>query len=347
MATAIDPRPRRALRLAFGVACGTALAFGLALPIPFLTPVLALLLLVARNAPLNAKSTLALALTIALTTGTGLLLSPVLRYQPFAGVLLVALSLFLCFRYSLRGGNGMLGTLLVIGLTMISAAGTAELALGQAVVEALVKGALLASLCIALGHWLFPEPASLPPAPAPAPLPVARAGWVALRAVLVVLPAWLLALIDPSSYMPLVMKAVSLGQQTCDLSARNAGRELLGSTLLGGALAIAFWSLLSLCPQLWLFFLLMLLFVLLLARRLYRLVGNSLSPGFWLNSGVTLIILLGQSVQDSAAGKDVYSAFAMRMGLFLLVTLYACAAVYLIDSRAIANRPGESPCSSV
>ena len=344
MTTVVDPRPRRALRLAFGVACGTALAFALALPIPFLTPVLALLLLVARNTPLNARSTLTLALTIALTTGTGLLLSPVLRYQPFAGVLLVALSLFLCFRYSLRGGNGMLGTLLVIGLTMISAAGTAELALGQTVVEALVKGALLASLCIAISHWLFPEPPDVP-APAPAaPIPTGRANWVALRAVLVVLPAWLLALINPASYMPLVMKAVSLGQQTCNLDARHAGRELLGSTLLGGALAILFWTLLSLCPQLWLFFLLMLLFVLLLARRLYRLVGNGLSPSFWLNSGVTLIILLGQSVQDSAAGKDVYSAFAVRMGLFLLVTLYACAAVYLLDSRAAA-RQGEPPCS--
>ncbi|MNJ18673.1 hypothetical protein D3C77_129800 [compost metagenome] len=46
-----------------------------------------------------------------------------------------------------------------------------------------------------------------------------------------------------------------------------------------------------------------------------------------------MIILLGQSVQDSAAGKDVYTAFAIRMGLFILVTLYACAMVYLLDKR--------------
>lgn len=345
MAAPLDPRPLRALRLAFGVACATALGFGLALPIPFLTPVLALLLLAARPSPLKAKDALALAVTIALTTGTGLLLSPVLRHQPLAGVLLVALSLFLCFRYSLRGGNSMLATLLVIGLTMVSAAGTGELALGQTVVEALVKATLLASLCIALSHWLFAEPPSAQTAPPATPLPKTRADWVALRAVLVVLPAWLLALINPASNMPLVMKAVSLGQQTCDLDARHAGRELLGSTLLGGALAILFWTLLSLCPQLWLLVLLMLLFLLLLARRLYRLVGNGLSPGFWLNSGITLIILLGQSVQDSAAGKDVYSAFAVRMGLFLLVTLYACAAVNLLDSRAAACQ-GEPPCSS-
>ncbi|WP_068826223.1 DUF2955 domain-containing protein [Pseudomonas sp. BMS12] len=345
MSTPIDPRPRRALRLAFGVACGTALGFGLALPIPFLTPMLVLFVLVLRNQPLSLKAGLALALVVALTTGSGLLLSPLLNHQAFAGVLLVALGLFFCFRYGLRGGNALLSNLMVVGLTMITAAGTTSMALGQLVIEGLIKAVFMTTLCVAVSHWLFPEPAGLPPAKPAAPSPLAQANWIALRAMLVVLPAWLLALINPASYMPLVMKSASLGQQVCGVSARNAGRELLGSTLLGGALAIAFWGILSICPQLWLFFLLMVLFALLLARRLYLLAPNKLSPGFWLNTCATLIILLGQSVQDSAAGKDVYSAFAVRMGLFLLVTLYACAAVYLLDRRVSPSAQGTPACS--
>ncbi|MFG0381601.1 DUF2955 domain-containing protein [Pseudomonas sp. zbq_18] len=340
----LDPRPQRALRLAFGVALGTALGFGLALPIPFLTPLLVLFLLILRNQPLSLKAGLALALVVALTTGSGLLLAPLLDHQPFAGVLLVALGLFFCFRYGLRGGNGLLSNLMVVGLTMITAASTTSMALGQLVIEGLLKAVLLTTLCVAVSHWLFPEPKGLPPAKAAAAQPLEQANWVALRAMLVVLPAWLLAMINPASYMPLVMKSASLGQQVCGVSARNAGRELLGSTLLGGLLAILFWVVLSICPHLWLFFLLMLLFALLLARRLYQLVSNSLTPGFWLNTCATLIILLGQSVQDSAAGKDVYSAFALRMGLFLLVTLYACAAVYLLDRRA-APKQGIPACS--
>ena len=126
---------------------------------------------------------------------------------------------------------------------------------------------------------------------------------------------------------------VSLGQQVCGTSARTAGRELLGSTLLGGLLAILFWSALSLFPHLWMFFLWMLLFGLVLGRRLYALAAPRQTPGFWMNTLVTLIILLGQSVQDSESGKDVYTAFAVRMALFIAVTLYACAAVYLIDRR--------------
>jgi hypothetical protein len=79
------------------------------------------------------------------------------------------------------------------------------------------------------------------------------------------------------------------------------------------------------------FFLWMLLFGLLVGRKLYRISPTRYSPGFWLNGLVTMIILLGQSVQDSVAGKDVYTAFAVRMGLFLAVTVYACLMLQLFD----------------
>ena len=146
--------------------------------------------------------------------------------------------------------------------------------------------------------------------------------------------AFLLALIAPDAFMPLIMKSVSLGQQASETHARNASRELIGSTLLAGLLAILLWSALSLFVHLWMFFLWTLLFGLWLARKLYRLSPTRLSPGFWLNTLVTMIILLGQSVQDSAAGKDVYSAFSVRMGLFILVTLYACLMVQVLDQRS-------------
>ncbi|MNE87567.1 hypothetical protein D3C80_1847800 [compost metagenome] len=103
-------------------------------------------------------------------------------------------------------------------------------------------------------------------------------------------------------------------------------------------LAIAFWCALSLFVHLWMFFLWMLLFGLLVGRKLYRLSPTLQTPGFWLNTLITMIILLGQSVQDSAAGKDVYTAFAMRMGLFIVVTLYACLMVYWLEQRRPAPK---------
>lgn len=332
MPTKRTPRAQRALRLATGTALCLAGSFGLGLPIPFIAPVLALLLLATVNRPLPFKAGIVLAVVAMLTTGVGLLLIPVLRYYPVSGVLLVGVCLFLVFRFGLRGGNNLIVTFLVIGLTMISSAGVAEFDLAAMVIGALVKGLLLAVLVVAVSHWLFPDPPNAP-SPPPAPLlPAEEVSRVALRATLIVLPAFLLAMIDPASYLPIILKAVGLGQQS-STTARNAGRELVGSTLLAGMLAVLFWSALSLFVHLWMFFLWMLLFGLILARKLYALSPTRLSPGFWLNSLITMIILLGQSVQDSLAGKDVYTAFAVRMGLFILVTLYACLMVYLLDQR--------------
>ena len=112
------------------------------------------------------------------TTAIGLLLSPLLRYYPLSGVLLIALCLYYAFLYGLRGGNNLLSTFLIIGLTMISAAGTVDFALAALVIEALGKGLLVAVLALGGCHLLFPEPSA---APAPAagglpPQPVPRSG---------------------------------------------------------------------------------------------------------------------------------------------------------------------------
>jgi hypothetical protein len=328
---------RRALRIAVGTALCLAISFALDLSIPVIAPVFAVFLLATQNRPLSVKAGVALALVVALTTGSGLLLVPLLRHYAFAGVMIVALLLFLAFRYGLRGGNNLVSTFLVVGLTMISAAGTADFQFGVTVVGALAKGLLLAVLVMALTHELFPEPAGARPPPAARIMPDEEATYIALRAALVVMPAYLLAMTDPASYMPIIMKSVSLGRQSCTTTARGAARELIGSTLLGGLLAVVFWFALRLFVHLWMFFLWMLLFGLLVGRKLDGMSPTRYSPGFWLNSLVTMIILLGQSVQDSVAGKDVYSAFAVRMGLFLAVTLYACLMLLILDRRRVTE----------
>src|SRR4030095_15391360 len=82
-----------------------------------------------------------------------------------------------------------------------------------------------------------------PPRPA-GQRPVARtvtleqARWMALRATVIVMPVFVLALTDPSTYLAAIMKTVTLGQQAADTDARNAGRELVGSTVAGARLAL-------------------------------------------------------------------------------------------------------------
>ncbi|WP_369987006.1 DUF2955 domain-containing protein [Pseudomonas xanthosomatis] len=329
----IELRRRRALRLAWGAALSLAASFGIGLPVPVLAPVLCVLLLAMRNSALPLRMAPVLALLVLASCGSGLLLIPLLRHAPLTGVLLVAVGLLLVFRYAQRGGNGLLANLLVIGLTMIAAAGTHDFTLALSVVEAMAKGMLLAVLCTWLVHGVFPEPLDAPAAPVAALAGEREAGWIALRAMLIVMPAFLLALIAPDRFMPLIMKAVSLGQQADETDARQAARELVGSTLLAGVLAILVWGALSLFVHLWMFFLWVLLVALWQARRLQRLVASRHGPAFWVSCLTTMLILLGQSVQDSVAGQDVYRAFAMRLGLFVLVSLYASAMLVWIDRR--------------
>ncbi|WP_313202012.1 DUF2955 domain-containing protein [Pseudomonas sp.] len=331
----IELRRLRALRLAWGVALCLAGSFGLGLPVPILAPVFAVLLLAMRSEPLPIKAAPALAILVLLSCGSGLLLIPLLRHAPVSGVLLVGVGVFLVLRYALKGGNGLLANLLVIGLTMIAAAGTSDFTLALSVVEALSKGMLLAVLGSALAHVLFPEPAGAPVQPSPPSLDSADVSWVALRATLIVMPAFLLALIAPDQFMPLIMKAVSLGQQAGETRARHASRELIGSTLLAGVLAMLVWGALSLFVHLWMFFLWVLLFVLWQAHRLYRAVDTQQSPAYWVSCLTTMLILLGQSVQDSAGGQDVYKAFAVRMALFVAVSLYASGMLIWIDRRRV------------
>ena len=132
-------------------------------------------------------------------------------------------------------------------------------------------------------------------------------------------------------YLPIILKSVSLSQQGSVIEARHAGRELLGSTFLAGLFAILFWFMLDLVTNLWMFFWWMLLLGVYFSSKLYQVVPGRFSASFWQNVVVTMLLLLGPAVQDSASGKDVYAAFAVRMGLFVAVTLYAWLAIVVLE----------------
>ena len=321
---------RRTFRLGAVAALALALAYGLAMPLPFLAPLLALFLTAAPAPPMGLKSLLGLMLVVALTLGSGLVLTPVLRHYPVSGVLMIVAGLFVSTYMSVGLGKGLVATLLAIGLTMIPAAGLIEHAVARAVVAALLIGLGLAILSQWLVYPWFPEDAVVPAAPAKTTADPRQAAWLALRTTVIVLPPVLLALSNPSTYMAIIMKAVLLGQQGSVVDARAAGRELLGSTLLAGVFAAAFWFALRLWPSLWMFALWMLLFGVYLGSKLYRVAATRLPASFWLNAGSTMLILIGPAVQDSKGG-DVSEAFVKRFVLFVAVTLYAWLAILVLE----------------
>ena len=316
------------------MALSLALAYGMRMHLPFIAPIFALFLTAAPKPPMGPKGLVGVVLLVFVTTSVGLLLVPLLINYPASAVLIVLLGLYLSNYLSINLGKGPVGTFLTIGITLISAAGLASFALAQEVVEALILGIGLAIICQWIIYPLFPEDAAAVPKKGPAPI-ATTSNWIALRATLIVMPVYFVALTNPAMYLPLIMKSVSLGQQSSALDTRNAGRELLGSTFLGGCFAILIWVGLGIATNLWMFFLWVLLFAVYAASKIYGLLRSRFPASFWMNTVVTMLILLGSAVQDSNTGKDVYKAFAVRMSLFVVVTLYAWIAVIVLEQLRI------------
>ncbi|MGK0500329.1 MAG: hypothetical protein ACJAYG_001978 [Oceanicoccus sp.] len=326
--------------MALTMALSLAVAYALALPLPYIAPILSLSLSMAPAPPIGVKALLSLVLVMCLMLGVGLLLIPVLINYPLAGVLLVGLGLYLSTYLAVNKGQALVGTLLTVGLTFVPIAGVYSFALAVAIIQALVIAMGLAIVCLWLVYPWFPEEpgteAEKPDYQSPH-----YANWIALRVALIVLPPFLLALTNPALYLKVILKSVLLGQQGSMVDARNAGTELLGSTFLAGLLTIVLWVLLKLSPDLWMFFCWMLLFGVGISAKTMRVSPSRYSASFWQNVAVTTLILLGSAVQDSANGDDVYGAFAVRMTMFIGVTLYAWGAIFILErwrSRSLNQR---------
>jgi hypothetical protein len=88
---------------------------------------------------------------------------------------------------------------------------------------------------------------------------------------------------------------------------------------------------LDLMTNLWMFFWWILLVALYVAAKIYQIIPSRIPASFWVDVVLTMFILLGAAVQDSANGQDVYQAFAMRMCFFIMLALYAWLAIVVLE----------------
>ncbi len=322
---------RRVFRLALVMALSAVAAFVLGLKFSFMPPVMAVLLTALPLPPPRPKAVLVLMVVIVLTTGVGLLMIPLLLHYPLTAVLLVGLGVYVSAYLMVGLRQDALGIFLATGFVLVSVMGVASEALARAMIEGMATGAAVAVFCQWLVAPLFPEEPT-PSLPSPSQNGTGQADWIALRGTLVVLPVWLAALHAPFTWAAALTKALTIGQQRSYDGARLAGLELVGSTFTGGLLAVVFWLLLGILPNLWILFLLALLAGLYGGGKLFGVLPSRFPATFWSNSLVTMWILLAPAVSDSEVGKDVYQAFFQRFMLFLGVTLYAWAALVLLES---------------
>ena len=189
---------RRIFRLSLTTALALAVAYGLAMPLPFLAPLFAIMLVAKPSPPPGLKGLFKLVLLMLLTLSVGLLLIPMLQHYPVAAVLIVALGLYFSSYLTVNLGKGLVGALLTVGFTMISAAGTVDYALATTVIQALVLGLVISIVCSWVVYPWFPGRCRrLSSRQRLAASSEERSTWIALRATLIVLPVYFLTLTNP------------------------------------------------------------------------------------------------------------------------------------------------------
>jgi hypothetical protein len=327
----MDRADKAVLRLAIGLGLSVLIAYGLALPAPFVACMLTVVLLCKPGPPIPFVKGAVMAVFIAALLVAGVLMVPLLENYALVGVVLTAVALYALFFAGARSANP-LTIFLVIAFTFIPVAGVADQALATKISVVVGVGLGTGVLVSGVSHAFFPDaPGSAKIATAPASVSSEMANWKALQATLVVMPAFVLALTNPAFYLPTIMKSVALGQQAGATNAASAGRELVGSTFVGALMAALLWFGLSLQPNLWMLMLWMVAAALWTGARLFRVKPTSEPPSFWLNALVTMLILLGPAIEDAAVGKDVYRASVIRVSLFVAVALYAWATVWALE----------------
>ncbi|MFM5190659.1 hypothetical protein [Aeromonas media] len=329
---------RAVLRIGTGIGLATGICYGLALPMPHLGVIMAWVVLCRPGEPLGLKKGLTGGILLLGIMASGVLLVPLLTHYALAAVLLVGLLLYLLMQQAMAG-KGAAAMLLIMAITVIPVAGLIEQSLAIAIAQMMGVGILIGTLVNRMAHALFPPQPVAGAAARATPPPPEHPERLALRAVAIVMPVWLLALGNPAFYIPAVMKTVTLAQQSTSLNAKQAGQELVLSTLAGALLAFALWMGLSLWPSLLMLVLMLTLMTLWLARRLVRLVAGRFPPSFWSNAWITALILFGPAIEDSATGKDVWLAAAMRCGLYLVVAGYGWLCILLLEQWRPVGRP--------
>jgi hypothetical protein len=336
----MNPADKAVLRLTLGLGLAVLVAYGFALPIPFVVCVMSILVLCKPGPPLPPTKGLVIAVIFAALVVSGVLMVPILEHYAWSGILLTGTILYSVFFVGLTSANP-LTMVLVISFALIPVVGVADQAIVGVLSMTLAIGILIGALVSGVSHALFPDPPTRVtnrPASAPASHDVAR--WIALRATVIVMPVFVLALTNPSFYVATIMKTVALSQQAGDVDARSAGSELVGSTLMGALVAAVVWLGLSLHPDLWMLTLWMMGAALWTGSGIFATRSTSFRPSFWSNALLTMLILLGPAIEDSASGKSVFEASAVRTGLFVAVALYAWGTVWALERWRNSKRPG-------
>ncbi len=329
----------RILRLSLGVSLSLLFSQVYGGPMGFIAPVFTMLMLGLPVPAPRLKAGIGFMILVPLILNTTLLLLPILIHQPMVGLILVTLALFWSFYFVSSGGNLLIGTFVTVGIAVALAIGSVSVDAVLAVIDGVTLGTVVGVMFVWVAHALLPDskaapidPTNLPKRPE-APKPdLTTARWGAFRAMVITLPIalWFLLSSASSAYLPVMIKAASMGQQASTDGAKAAGHSLLMSTFLGGVGAVIGYQVLLLVPSLAMYILIVAIAGLIFGRQIFA--GPAMKPDAptWSYGYLTMLVILAPAL--GADDTNASLKFFDRMVMFVGTTLYSVAAVYVFDA---------------
>ncbi len=336
--SALEPDTRRILRLAVGTTLSLWVSQIGGWSMSFIAPVLTMFLLALPLPAPSLKQGVGFVMVLAGSVYAGLLLLPFFETAKGAGIGVFTVALFYSFYFSARGGSPVLGAFMTLGLAVLAAVGSVDIDASLSVAEGLSINAVIGMAFVWIGFALLPEPppspiaaAAKPPAAKPDPVPAARS---ALRSMLIVYPIAMLFFLSSASasWLVVMIKVASMGQQAGLDESRAVGRSLIASTVIGGIAAIIAWQILRAWPALIMYTLIVAGASLFFGRRIFKGAGMHAQASIWSYGFLTMLVVLAPAVMDGPGADGASSAFYTRLGLFLLIAWYGSAAVAVLDA---------------
>jgi len=340
----------RILRLAAGTGLSMWVSQAVAWDLSFIAPVMTMFILALPLPALTLKMGIKFLAAMSLSMYASLLLLPWLLDYQLVGLLLLVLALFWSFYFTARGGSPVLGTFVTVGIALSTAVGSVSVDATLMLISGMLMNASIGIVFVWIAHALVPDSmgGGFPATPGPkkkddAGPNLAEARWSAFRSLLIVFPIalWFMLSGASTSYVPVMIKVASMGQQATNEGARLAGRSLITSTVIGGVGAIIGWNVLSIVPELMMYALLIALGALIFGPKIFEGKGMHPEAGTWSYGYLTMIVILAPAVMDTASGSSADAAFWSRLVMFALATLYGVAAVFVVD--ALRPRSTRSP----
>ena len=332
----LAPYDIKSLRLIIGVVLAVAIAFGFNWPFAFIMPVFVAKFLSNNKPKIPFNKLVSLFLIVVIAIVLGSVLTRMLLPFPAVFVLIITLLIFWISYWNNSGGNELVITMLLVGLTAMPVLGVIDLRLAQVFTYGFLFSCFMSLLLTLIMHELIhdkPEPSvheqissGTPLNDEGEPLPSqATAIKLALISTLMIMPVVGFFLATENTSI-LVLVFVALLAQKPDLVAGIKGSKalLLGNTI-GGIIAVLMYNFLQIAPN---FTFLLLLFAFSTAVLSKLIFTDKPAAALYAMALGTVIILVASASSGAADADEKFYARIIQIG---------CACGYIVFATVLAN----------